>query len=60
MAAKGTMDEANRLTFRVPRRRPVLEKEHGVWVYRSGGRLRAAEAQDTLKSVRARKPPLIY
>jgi AbrB family looped-hinge helix DNA binding protein len=47
--------EGEQITLRLLRRRPALEKERGVWVYRSGERLRASEAQDTLRRVRARR-----
>jgi len=47
--------EGEQIVLRPVRRRPALEKERGVWVYRTGERLRASEAQETLKGVRVRR-----
>ncbi|HUU13823.1 MAG TPA: AbrB/MazE/SpoVT family DNA-binding domain-containing protein [Terriglobia bacterium] len=46
--------EGEQMVLRPLRQRPALEKERGIWVYRTGERLRAAEAQDTLKRIRER------
>lgn len=46
--------EGEDIVLRPVRRRPALEKERGIWVYRTGERLRASEAQDTLQQVRSR------
>ncbi len=46
--------EGEDIVLRLVRRRPALEKERGIWVYRTGERLRASEAQDTLQRVRSR------
>ena len=47
--------EGEQIVLRPLRRRPALEKERGVWVYRTGERLRASEAQETLKRIRVRR-----
>jgi AbrB family looped-hinge helix DNA binding protein len=47
--------EGEQIILRPLRRRPALERERGIWVYRTGDRLRASEAQDTLKQIRARR-----
>jgi AbrB family looped-hinge helix DNA binding protein len=47
--------EGEQMILRPLRRRPALEKERGVWVYRTGERLRASEAREALKRVRERR-----
>ncbi len=47
--------EGDQMILRPLRRRPPLEKERGVWVYRTGERLRASMAQDALKRVRDKR-----
>lgn len=47
--------EGEQIILRPLGRRPALEKERGIWVYRTGERLRASEARETLKRVRERR-----
>ncbi len=47
--------EGEQIVLRPLRRRPALEKERGIWVFRTGERLRASEAQDALKSIREKR-----
>jgi AbrB family looped-hinge helix DNA binding protein len=47
--------EADRIILRPLRSRPPLEKERGVWVYRTGEPLTASQAQDTLRLVRDKR-----
>jgi AbrB family looped-hinge helix DNA binding protein len=46
--------EGDQMVLRPLVNRPALEKERGVWVYRTGQRLPASLAQHTLKRVRER------
>lgn len=47
--------EGEEIVLRPLRRRPALEKERGIWVYRTGERLPASEARETLKRIRVRR-----
>lgn len=47
--------EGEQIILRPLRRRPALEKERGIWVYRTGERLSTSVAQETLKRVRERR-----
>ncbi len=47
--------EGNQMILRPLVNRPALQKERGIWVYRTGERLRASVAQETLKRVRAQR-----
>ena len=47
--------EGEQIILRPLRRRPALEKERGIWVYRTGERLRASVAQEALKRIRDRR-----
>lgn len=44
--------DGDRITLRPVRPRPALEKEHGIWVFRSGEPLAASVADETLRQVR--------
>lgn len=47
--------EGERIILRPLRSRPPLEKERGIWVYRTGERLPAAEAQNALGRIREKR-----
>jgi AbrB family looped-hinge helix DNA binding protein len=47
--------EGDQIILRPVRSRPPLEKEQGIWVYRTGERLTAAEARDALHRVRDKR-----
>lgn len=47
--------EGEEMILRPVRRRPALEKERGIWVYRTGERMRASVVDETLKRVRERR-----
>lgn len=44
--------EGEQMVLRPVRARPPLEKERGIWVYRTGERLGSCEVRDTLKRTR--------
>jgi AbrB family looped-hinge helix DNA binding protein len=47
--------EGEQVTLRPRRTVPPLEKERGVWVFRTGEPLTAAETRDTLRGIRERR-----
>jgi AbrB family looped-hinge helix DNA binding protein len=47
--------EGEHLTMRPRRTVPPLQKERGVWVFRTGEPLTATEAQETLNNIRAQR-----
>lgn len=47
--------EGDQIILRPLRSRPPLEKERGIWVYRTGERLTASEAQDVLSRIREKR-----
>ena len=47
--------EGEQIILRPLRSPPALEKERGIWVYRSGQRLTASQAQDTLNRMREKR-----
>jgi AbrB family looped-hinge helix DNA binding protein len=47
--------DGDQIVLRPLRSRPPLEKERGIWVYRTGERLTASQAQDTLRRVRDKR-----
>jgi AbrB family looped-hinge helix DNA binding protein len=44
--------DGDRITLRPVRPHPALEKEHGIWVYRTGEPLPASVARDALRHAR--------
>jgi hypothetical protein len=49
------MVEGERVTLCPRRAVPPLQKERGVWVFRIGEPLSAAETHDTLRSIREQR-----
>ena len=47
--------EGERVTLRLRRPEPPLQKERGIWVFRTGEPLSAAETDGTLKEIRERR-----
>jgi AbrB family looped-hinge helix DNA binding protein len=47
--------EGEQVTLRPRRATPPLEKERGVWVFRTGERLTSAEALETLHNIREQR-----
>jgi AbrB family looped-hinge helix DNA binding protein len=47
--------EGERLTLEPRRAIPPLQKERGVWVFRTGEPLSAAETRETIQSIRTRR-----
>jgi AbrB family looped-hinge helix DNA binding protein len=47
--------EDERVTLRPRRTVPPLQKERGVWVFRTGEPLTAAEASETLRRIREQR-----
>ena len=48
--------EGEQMTLCPERPAPPLQKERGIWVFRSGEPLSAAEVRDTLRNIRERNP----
>ena len=58
LAAGDTLDltvKGDEVTLRPRRGATPLEKERGVWVFRSGKPLTAGETDETLRNIRARR-----
>lgn len=58
LAPGDTLDlsvEGEQVTLRPRRTFPPLQKERGVWVFRTGEPLTAAETRDTLRSIREQR-----
>ena len=51
--------DGERVTLRPTRSESALRKEHGVWVFRGGGRIAAAETDRAIADLRASRgrPP---
>jgi AbrB family looped-hinge helix DNA binding protein len=47
--------EGEAMTLRPRRTVPALQKERGIWVYRTGEPLTAAETDDVLRGIRNRR-----
>lgn len=47
--------EGQQITLRPRRPRPTLQKEHGVWVFRTGDPLPASVVTDALRQARAER-----
>jgi AbrB family looped-hinge helix DNA binding protein len=47
--------EGEQMTLRPQRSTSPLQKERGVWVFRSGEKLTAAEARETLRKIREQR-----
>jgi AbrB family looped-hinge helix DNA binding protein len=58
LAPGDTLDlrlEGEQVTLRPRRAAPPLQKERGVWVYRTGQPLTAAETLETLRNIREQR-----
>jgi len=47
--------KGDEVTLRPSRGATPLQKERGVWVFRTGGPLTAGETEETLRNIRARR-----
>lgn len=47
--------EGEQVTLRPPRTMPPLQKERGVWVFRTGDPLSAQETSDALRGIREQR-----
>ena len=47
--------EGDQMTLRLQRATSPLQKERGVWVFRSGEKLTAAEAREALRKIREQR-----
>ena len=47
--------EGEQMTLRPQRATSPLQRERGVWVFRSGEKLTAAETRETLRKIRERR-----
>ncbi|MBK9168987.1 MAG: AbrB/MazE/SpoVT family DNA-binding domain-containing protein [Bryobacterales bacterium] len=58
VSAGDTLDlsvEGERVILRIRRPEPPLQKERGIWVFRTGEPLSANETDSTLKEIRERR-----
>ncbi len=58
LAPGDTLDltvEGEQVTLRPRRAAPPLQRERGVWVFRTGEPLSAAEARETLRGIREQR-----